>query len=349
MRRLLQLSLVLNVVLLGATWWRADLGGGAVNATRAVPRDAPAFRRPARTVTEPIAPPTPWAALDSADPARLMANLRAIGCPEQTIRELAGLRICRAYRQRLLAAEVWAAQAWDYTRNQDAREWRERRFERDRLHNEMVNEVESLLGVPFALMRASMFGWPRNAAEDLLSADKRRSVREIQLKYRELTDELSTAGHLGWLDAEDRAQLEEWSREEQAELASVLTPAEIEEQFYRESAAARYVQQNLPAAKSEAEFRAMVRLADEYGLANQPVPMGMRYGIPGLEEDPAWQDYQQRKAAFDARLEEVLGEERIAEQKEQRDAAARKLMEQIAAEVIGEKGRELVEKIAQRQ
>jgi hypothetical protein len=422
MKRLLQLSLALNVVLLGATWWRSDREGTVESSgARRIHHDASVFKRPARTVTKPTAPPTPWAALDSADPARLVENLRAIGCPEQTIRELVALRICRGYRQQLLAAEAWAEQAWDYTRNLDAAEWRERRFARDRLRNEMLSEVESVLGVSLSSLSSSMFGWPSDSMEESLSADKRRRIREIQLKYRELSDDLSMAAHAGWLDAEDRAQLEEWSRQEQAELATVLTPAELEERFYRDSAAARYVQQNLPAASSEAEFRAMVKLADEFGLAHQPSPMALRYGIV-REEDPAWQEYQQRKAAFDERLEQVLGEDRIAEQaaadqarleaeekqrqeeseqqaladltemadvvgisaedaraffermkelrpeleaqfaeleqsltgtpeeqKSQRDKVARELLEGIATDVLGEKGRELVDKIAERE
>jgi hypothetical protein len=315
MTRLLQFSLLLNLVLLGVTWWRSGhpnaSGPGAATYS---PPPASAFKRLARATTITTAPPTPWAALDSTDPAQLIANLRAIGCPEQTIRDLIVLRICGTYRARILEAEAWAARSWDYTRDRDQAEWRQQQAERSRLRNAMMSEVEALLGLPFDHLAATILGWPDPGNSEFLPFDKRRQVREIQQKYRELSQNLAQRQFTGGLDAEDQAQLAEWSRQETAELAAVLTPAELEEQFYRESEAARYVRQSLPAAQSAAEFRLMVKLADEYRLANHPNPFAARYGMPGTDQEPEVQDYQARKTAFDARLKEVLGEPRVAEQ-----------------------------------
>ena len=296
---------------------------------------ATAFKRLARATTVTTSPPTPWAALDTTDSAQLIANLRAIGCPEQTIRDLVIFRICGAYRARIVEAEAWAARSWDYTRDRDQEEWRRQQAERSRLRNQMMSEIESALGLPFRDLSASILGWPTaGTSSEFLSFDKRRQVREIEQKYAELSQELTQRQFMGGLDAEDQAQLAEWSRQQEAELAAILTPAELEERFYRESEVARYVRQSLPAAQSEAEFRLMVQLAAEYDLANHPHPFAARYGIPGAEQEPGVQDYQARKAAFDERLKEALGEQRIAEQSaaEQARIEAERLREEAASQ-----------------
>ena len=45
-----------------------------------------------------------------------------------------------------------------------------------------------------------------------------------------------------------------------------MTLKELEQCFYRESTAARYVLQHLPAGQSGAAFRVMVQLAHEFEL-----------------------------------------------------------------------------------
>jgi hypothetical protein len=316
MTRLLQISLILNLVLLGMAWRRS--GPGDASGSRITihpPPPATAFKRLARATTVTTAPPTPWAALDTTDSAQLIANLRAIGCPEQTIRDLVVFRICGAYRARLLEAETWAARSWDYTRDRDQEEWRRQQAERSRLRNQMMSEIESALGLPFRDLSASILGWPTaGSSSEYLSLDKRRQVREIEQRYSQLSQELTQRQFMGGLDAEDQAQLDDWSRQQEAELAAFLTPAELEERFYRDSEAAHYVRQSLPPAQSETEYRLMVKLAAEYDLADHPHSFAVQYGMPGAEQEPGVQDYQTRKAAFDERLKEVLGEQRIAEQ-----------------------------------
>src|SRR5207247_372145 len=90
MKRFLQISLLLNVVLLAAVGWRS--------------RHEPLLPRPLRgEVSEalqnsarwqrssPASRPQPsnaWSFIASAAPQQFIANLRAIGCPEQTIRDI---------------------------------------------------------------------------------------------------------------------------------------------------------------------------------------------------------------------------------------------------------------------
>ena len=103
MRRLLPFSLVLNLVLLLAAGWRT-LHPPPMNRVPRSEVGKPAGKQSARRLAQArqaVSPPaTPWAAIESADLQRFMANLRALGCPEQTVRDIVALRICRAYRDR---------------------------------------------------------------------------------------------------------------------------------------------------------------------------------------------------------------------------------------------------------
>jgi hypothetical protein len=108
--------------------------------------------------------------------------------------------------------------------------------------------------------------------------------------------------------AEEAILADSWWQEE-AQLATILTPHEMEEWFYRESPAAVHVRVHLAAARSEAEFREMVLLAHKYGIAHRPKSLSMimgRYGFPGIEEDPRLKEYQQREAAFSQELRRLL-------------------------------------------
>jgi hypothetical protein len=107
--------------------------------------------------------------------------------------------------------------------------------------------------------------------------------------------------------------LRELERQKQAELATLLSPQELQDYLYRKSPASDYVRKHLPEAKSESEFRKVVDVAQELQMAESPTALAQRLGIePG---DPAILKAEaERKAAFDQRLKEVLGEARIAEQ-----------------------------------
>jgi len=85
-------------------------------------------------------------------------------------------------------------------------------------------------------------------------------------------------------DPESQARRQELEREKAAAVAAILTPAEYEGYQMWESPAARYVRSSLPAAKSEAEFRAMVKVAAEFDLGSNPVGAAARYGL--APDDP---------------------------------------------------------------
>ena len=324
MTRLLQFSLALNLLLAGLVLWRHS-------------RPAPMPRPPRGAIGEPASrngaritritstagtPATPWAGLDSRDLRQLMANLRAIGCPESTIRDLVVFRVCREHRARLLAWEEETARSWDLTRIRDPGDWRDSQRRNGEIRDQMQSELEDLLGGDFADYRMSVLGWQSAAGPDYLPLAKRKQVRELETQHRWAAWELTSARMSGQLDREGAAQLAAMEREQREALARLLSPQEFAEYLVRESPAARYVLTRVPTARSEAEFRAIVRLADELGLdPNVGNDAASRFGQEPLDTNLAKAD-SARLAEFDRRLKGLLGEERVAEQAAEQQAAA---------------------------
>lgn len=316
MNRLLPISLLLNLGLLIAVGWRSYIQPAMPRTLRtevgvAVQKPAARFfqRRPS---SSPAAPA--WATIESNDPLQLLANLRAVGCPEQTIRDIVTLRICRAYRARWVERAAEQARSWDYLRNPDWREARGRVHQQLALRNEMIHTLESLFGENWQAMSAAILGWPERwrDATDFLDVEKRRQLRDLDLRYEQAKNDLDQEGWRGELDLDGAARLRELERQKQAELRTILSPQELEEYLYRNSRAADYVRRNLPAAKSESEFRAMVKLALEFELGSLPAypsQLGLPPGDPDLARAEA-----ERQSVFEEQLKAILGEARIAEQ-----------------------------------
>src|SRR5262245_33724615 len=160
MKRLLQISLVLNVALLALAGWRSR-PGAPPSPTAPLPEiseresAAPALKRIGTAPKRKL-----WAQIETADPAQLMANLRASGCPEQTATEIVAMRICRQFHDRLLAVEAEWARSWDYAHNRSQESWDESRLRQQTLRDEMISSLESALGKSFSSLSSSLTGWP---------------------------------------------------------------------------------------------------------------------------------------------------------------------------------------------
>jgi hypothetical protein len=323
MKRVLLISVLLNVMLLAAVGWRNQhetpvkpLRGAALEPAQqsaALQRNSPVGQLPRSKA---------WNFIASAEPREFIANLRAIGCPEETIRDIVVLKVCRDFRDRLLALETEAARTLDYRRQQNRDYWRERNEQRSEMRDEMISTLESLLGQSWTSLTTSLRGapeWGRDPLESL-SVETRRQIRDVDGKCRRELDELQQKKWTGELSVADMARIRDLEREKRAALANVLSPQELEEYLYRQSSAADYVRRNLPQAKSEAEFRAMVKLALEMEMSDATAGPRVRTGLDW--PDDAKREAEQRKAEFDRRLKELLGETRLAEQQAEEQARA---------------------------
>ena len=113
--RLFAISILLNAVLLGGLALVV-----AANRPPASPSLAPSVTVEPVAAAGPGLPATPapapfqWSKLEATDDAGFVANLRGIGCPDQTIHDLIAAKIGRIYDQKihdLEAADGWLEQA----------------------------------------------------------------------------------------------------------------------------------------------------------------------------------------------------------------------------------------------
>jgi hypothetical protein len=322
MKRFLQISLLLNVVLLATAGWRSRYEPPLPRPLRGDVREPLQYSARLRggSPAERTQRSNAWSSIASADAHQFIVNLRAIGCPDQTLRDIVVMQVCREYRNRLLALEMEAAHSWDYTRQQSRNFWRERNEQRTDLRDEMISKLESLFGQSWMSLTTSLRGgpeWGRDPLESL-SIEARRQIREVDAKYRREMDELQQKTWTGDSDIADLASRRDLERQKRVELASILSPSELEEYLYRQSPAADYVRRNQPQAKSEAEFRAMVKLALELEMSEATDARPGRYGL--VVPDDARREAEQRRAEFERRLKELLGETVIAERNAEEQA-----------------------------
>lgn len=326
MKRNLLLGLLGVVVLAALAWWtsrpsRDPSWQRQVRVPVSEPGSAKFTKRPAPPATN-TPPATPWAALESADPAQFLANLRAIGCPEQTIRDIMTFRLCREYRHRVLDLESETARSRDCTRSESTRSEFERNNQMNEWRRAMDHELETLLGASAARLKACVLGFPIPEYDlAFLTLDQRNSVREINQRYQQLTSEITRGLAPVESEAAEAARIRELNRQQQAELAKLLTSQELEKLNLRLSPAAQYVLQNLPEAKSEEEFRAMVQAVETERAGTPKTPnLSQRYAMPGGADSDTDRAQAEKEAQLEARLQEALGASRLAELRQEEQA-----------------------------
>ncbi|MCX8091454.1 MAG: hypothetical protein N3I86_11105 [Verrucomicrobiae bacterium] len=311
-RWILILSVFLNAGLLAA-----------LVATRrpAEPTTAPgtdAGHGPSRTVTRVVpGAPTPapaavvnpldWTSIESEDYRQYIANMRAAKVPEETIRDIIIADVNKLYAAKIAALRPSPAD-FKFWKTRD-REMRDAERQRRQKERELLAEkralIKELLGVDLETEMARQtgevdrdsfrYGW--------LSPEKQEQVRELLDKYREQERAIFAEGGFS---PENRAKLMALRAQQEAELASILTPAEFEEYQLRNSWTARNMRENLAAFQpTEREFREIFKLQkafdDQFGMWR------------GGGDESFWQAREQAQQALEEQLRAILGDQRYQE------------------------------------
>jgi len=311
-------------------------------ANRPLPRSAPVEVRQAtnaplrqRHHSPPPSPATPapeaagrlpriWPQVESTDYAQYIANLRAIGCPEETIRDLIIADVNKLYAEKLRALNPslkTTNEWWRYPATDPAAQ-REYYSQSRALNREKRDLVKALLGVDLDKEMQRQQGYVYGQAEpalDFLSADKRDKLQALLQKHQEqhraLYDQQPAYGG-------DWQQWQEQSRrlreQQQAEIAALLTPAELESYQARTSPTAQSLKVKLRAFEAtEEEFLALFRLQksfdDQYLYA------------PGMATN--WPARQSAQKQLEAEVRKTLGEQRYAEYQRAQDPSWSSLVE----------------------
>jgi hypothetical protein len=272
--------------------------------------------------------PLNWRALESTNYVQYIENLRAFGCPEETIRDIIITDIAKLYarrraelREQLAPYRFW--QATDATGN--PAQSPELRHQMRALDKEQRQLIHDLLGVDLRTEMARYWNDAEYSERDYgyLSQEKQTQVKSLAEQYHEMEQDVyARAG--GLLLDDDLEELRLIQRQRRAELASILTPEELEEYELRHSETSDNLRATLGGFQaSEEEFRNIFRLQRTYDLE-----FGQGYDVRDSTAVAARARAQeQASAALNSELAKVLGPERFTQYQRAQDGDYRALQQ----------------------
>jgi len=258
-----------------------------------------------------------WKLVESNDYRTYIANLRAIHCPEETIRDIIIADISELYarRRKDLDKSLGQFRFWETSEPGWASpSERERQQKLAALEEEKRNLIQELLGVDQRAELSKYLGEDENdRLLAFLEESKRADVLRLQEHYGGLESAVFEKAH-GLMTDDDEARIRELRAEQRAELAKLLTPAELEEYDLRTSETASEMRTTLAAFKpTPEEFRAIFRLRQVFADNNgSQTPGEATSEADAAKLHAAGQKVQQQ-------LKELLGEQRLGEYEKAQD------------------------------
>jgi len=316
-RVLLILSLCANLALAGYLVYQ---GRGKASATttsspEAKQAAASAASSAAKTDGKSVTITVPstaldWRIVESEDYKKYIANLRAIGCPEETIRDIIIADVNKLFEQRRRQV-TGTTNRFEF--------WKTGTFFTDMFNEEKLNKhrelakekrdlLKELLGVDVAEKPDPLGGMnPYETLLDFLPAEKQNALMEHETSF-------AAKMMKRMKDAQNNPEvMREIMKEKDAELAKVLSPQEKEEYDLRMSQTAMMMRMQMSEFQpNEQEFRDIFKLRKEF--ENEYGMMGMQSNKP---EERANREAAQKD--LDQNVKNILGEDRYREYKYDQD------------------------------
>ncbi len=314
-------SLTLNVLLLGLVLWLVRPGSPSVadprisrsitnRALRVPPPPAPAPAPATGPQTLEVNEPFHWAQLESADYRVYVANLRAVGCPEATVRDIliADVNELFSGRVKALVDEV-SGQFWELiTRKRDFEKVVEEKWKQ---LEELDDERDELLTALFGTASPHEEEEERTAAAaqreqwerltDFLSPEKRAQLAAAKAELEGAWLEFTRTP--GLTSAQSQARRKELEAGHEQSLREWLTPEEYDELRLRQSPAANLRDRFVGVGLSEEQVREAARI--QFAATAAPAELA-----PNLAESRARTAELQRQ--IETRTRDLLGEESYA-------------------------------------
>ncbi len=215
------------------------------------------------------AEPFDWRTVESDDYKQYVANLRAIGCPEKTLRDIIMADVTDLFRERARRStsnrfEYWKpgllGNAFDEKRvAQQQEQAKERREILKSLLGESYSDKTDPAGGQIVSPMEQMTG-------DILSPEKQAAMKALEVKYAARLLKAAKDG-----GGEDSEAMRKVSADKDAEMLTVLSPDEKFEYELRLSQPAILLRMNLGEFEpTEEEFRQMFqttkKVTDKFGL-----------------------------------------------------------------------------------
>lgn len=309
MNKLLVGSVIINVALAAVWLWPKRQPVPQLGMpTSAEPETAPPKREIGPRLVTVAAPNSfHWSQLESTDFQQYMANLRGIGCPEETVRDLVIAEVNKLYAPKF-AALASQTQQYDFWKPASRKARASLGEQIEALRKEKRELLNALLGID----GDGSEQWARISADELiehgrfsfLSADKQKLVREIMDKYSRDTEG-------------DSRRRREKRREE---LAQVLSPEELYEFDLRDSNTSESVRNRFGMADlTEAEYKKLFALRkayeDEVGA------------VADMSDPEKARKRSEARKVLEQAYKDALGEERMKEVSRNQDPGWQSLVD----------------------
>lgn len=199
-----------------------------------------------------------WTSVESPDYAQYIANLRRIGCPEQTVRDIVVTDVCELFSKRRAAAQstlpFWVPEG----------EIASKRAALDRELKQIDQEegtvITKLLGIPWNGIEA----YVGKEGADQISATKLARIEQMRRRLAEAEAGIQQKAGDN-LSYEDQVRIRDLERQFESGLAGLLTPSELEEYQLRNSVEAANIRRHLVGfSLSESEFRDIYRSGEKF-------------------------------------------------------------------------------------
>jgi hypothetical protein len=316
------LSLMVNVGLVGAVAYLATSRSVSVGPAPNVggtplAKDAAAVAvtkpRPAH-VTNVVFKSFDWQSVESPDYKEYIANLRSIGCPEETIRDIIIADVNKLFedRKKALKKPEKPFKFWE-TGMQGMMGGMmdpEAIAAQQALAAEKKALIRQLLGIDYEEKVNVMAAFnPFERMLDFLPSGKQNQIMEI---YQQMQAKQVEAFKGGTPDEVDLKKMQEAQKDLEKQIAGILTPEEFEKYQLTLSQTAMVMRMTLDGFEpSEQEFREMFKVQKEFDD---------QFGLMGMSGD---QEVQKKRAeAETARQEElkaILGNQRFADYQRETD------------------------------
>lgn len=247
-----------------------------------------------------------WSQIETNDYRAYIQNLRAIACPESTIRDIIVADVTSLYERKRLTEIVTPEQQW-WRSNPDGAVAQAAMQQAHSLELEKRALLDELLGSHWqgssnweAVAFNTRFDGPILGE---LSAESKEALRVLEMRNsQQRLDYISARQSDG--EPVDPGELKRLQDESRAELAKILSPAQVEEYLLRYSDVAQNMRRELQGFEvSPEEFRKIFRGREELDQQS-------RLGLTGTDVVSV-QHQQDMAKQREAGLEEALGSDRF--------------------------------------
>ena len=326
------LSVLLNGVLAACVGWLARPAPPLAEVPHSGLRDALLTNRP-RPIVVLRKQFFIWSEVESPDYEKYIANLRDIGCPEPTIRDIIVADVNQLYARKRATEVITVEQQW-WRSEPDPEVEQAATARLEAMDQERRDLLDRLLGPVWDLDDTALLAFLEPRATVALDGPVLGELApDLKLKVREVVarEQDKTRAYVAQMNREGRpldpAELARIQQQTRTELAGVLSTVQMEEYLLRYSENAQGLRTQLRELghfeASPAEFRALFRALD-------PLEQQIRLYYSG-GDDASGRSRVALEAQMDQALKNVLSPERYELYRRLQDPSFRYAMDVAGA------------------